>query len=76
MLVDLQNLVKKLEIDKNNNKLNTNIEDINKKTNIEIERTRIKSNTNDRINININSNKYTDKDLNINNQMNKKEKGY
>ena len=74
MLVDLQNLVKKLEIDKNNNKLNTNIEDINKKTNIEIERTRIKSNTNDRINININSNKYTDKDLNINNQMNKKEK--
>ena len=74
MLVDLQNLVKKLEIDKNNNKLNTNIEDINKKTNIEIERTRIKSNTNDRINININSNKYIDKDLNINNQMNKKEK--
>ena len=74
MLVDLQNLVKKLEIDKNNNKLNTNIEDINKKTNIEIERTRIKSNTNDRINININSNKYIDKDLNINNQMNKKAK--
>ena len=74
MLVDLQNLVKKLENDKNNNKLNTNIEDINKKTNIEIERTRIKSNTNDRINININSNKYIDKDLNINNQMNKKAK--